>query len=296
MKAAEKADCVRASLGQLALTEALELFDLPRSTWFYQKSRQEYEQRHSDLVAPLLEATTESPEYGYRRMASELSERLDRPVNAKVVRRLNQVLGLTPLRKPKSPKKSVVRQTIEECGDRANLVAALDEIDLFHVLCTDFTEIWFAKGKAVLMPILDHHSKDILGWDLGHTANTELALRAWKRARARLHRLGISLAGIIMHHDRDSVYTSEQWVRTLLLRDGLRLSYALRGAPDNPEMESWNGRFKTENQDLFAEARTFEELRQVVSRRILYYCRKRRHSTLENATPRDYVKWRLEEE
>ena len=101
---------------------------------------------------------------------------------------------------------------------------------------------------------------------------------------------------MIIHHDRDSVYTSEAWVRKLVVGDGVRLSYALRGARDNPEMESWNGRFKTENADLFADAGTFEALAVIVEQRMKYYTDRRRHSSIGNQAPRAYVRQLLAQE
>ena len=44
---------------------------------------------------------------------------------------------------------------------------------------------------------------------------------------------------MIVHHDRDPVFTGHGWTGKLLLSDGVRLSYALGGAKDNPEMESF---------------------------------------------------------
>jgi transposase InsO family protein len=216
-------------------------------------------------------------------------------VNTKVVRRLAQSLGLTQLRKRRGPKQSAVRRTLDELGQRVNLVADLEEIDLYQVVYTDFTELVYGGGKAWLMAIIDHDSKDVLGWSLGRHANVDLALRAWRRARQRLRRLGVPIRGMILHHDRDSVYTSDRWVRSLLIQDGVRLSYALRGAKDNPAMESWHGRLKQENAGLFAEAPTLDELEVVVGARIRYYTARRRHSTLGNIAPRTYVRRRLKE-
>jgi len=39
---------------------------------------------------------------------------------------------------------------------------------------------------------------------------------------------------------------SERWTHQMLKADKLRLSYALRGAKDNPWIESFNSRFKEE--------------------------------------------------
>lgn len=293
MNTAEKVAHVSRVAGEFGLDPALAAIGLPRSTWFYQQRRISYEERHGDLRGLMLKVASESPEYGYRRMATELSERADRPVNTKVVRRLAQSLGLTQLRKPRGPRKSTIRRTLDGLGKRANLVADLAEVDLYEVLYTDFTEIVYGSGKAWLIPLLDHDSKDIVGWALGPRANRELALQAWSRARRRLRTLGVSLRTVIVHHDRDTVFTSERWVRRLVMEDGVRLSYALRGARDNPHVESWNGRFKQENADLFREAATFRDLEAVVKARIKYYTERRRHSTLGNVAPRSYVRGRL---
>jgi len=93
-----------------------------------------------------------------------------------------------------------------------------------------------------------------------------------------------------MHHDQDSVYTGYGWISQLLLEDKARLSYALNGAKDNTEMESFNGRFKTENRSLFLDAQNLEQLDQIVAKRMHYYNAERRHSSLDYVSPLAYVK------
>ena len=92
-----------------------------------------------------------------------------------------------------------------------------------------------------------------------------------------------------MHHDRDPVFTSYAWTAQLLLDDAVRLSYALRGAKDNPEMESFNGRFKTEGHSLFLEAQSLDELVAVVDDRMRYYNTERRHSSIGYVPPLTYI-------
>lgn len=67
------------------------------------------------------------------------------------------------------------------------------------------------------------------------------------------------------------------------------MSYTLRGALDNPEMESFNSRFKTENRSLFEDAEDLEELVTVVGDRMAYFNAVRRHSTLGNQAPLIYL-------
>ncbi len=80
------------------------------------------------------------------------------------------------------------------------------------------------------------------------------------------------------------------WTGQLLLKEKVRLSYALDGAKDNPEMESFNGRFKQEGNSLFLDAGDMEELRLVISRQMKYYNTKRRHSSLGYVSPMSYIR------
>jgi transposase InsO family protein len=139
------------------------------------------------------------------------------------------------------------------------------------------------------MPIVGHGSKLVFGWAVGERPNTQLALQAWERAKQVLQRLPVPYAGMIMHHDRDPIYTGDRWTWQLLIKDELRLSYALRGAKDNPEMESFNGRFKTEGRSLFLEAQSLSELVEVVGQRMMHYNTVRRHSSIGYVAPLSYI-------
>jgi putative transposase len=295
MTVSEKAALVRDARDEYGLGPALSALSLARSSWHYQSHRTRYDEKHKELQRPLLAIAKKHPDYGYRRATTELSNQVGRRVNSKVVRKLAQMWGLTVLRRPKAPRPSSIRRTITEAGDRANLLLRMNDIAAFSVLVTDFTELRYAHGKVWLMPILGLVSKLVFGYAVGRRSTT-LALRAWAHARRCLRRLGVPVEGLIIHHDRDSVYTSDAWVRRHLIEDKTRLSYALRGARDNSEMESFNGRFKTENGELFAEAETVEQLLMLVRRRLAYYNRERRHSSLGNRTPWSVVQELIAEE
>ena len=168
----------------------------------------------------------------------------------------------------------------------------MSEIRLFQVAYTDFTELRYADGsrKAYLMPLIGHVCKMAYGWAVGAHADTTLALEAWQAAQATFHELRISPADMIVHHDQDPVYTGYGWSAQLLLKDQARLSYALNGAKDNPQMESFIGRFKTENHSLLLEAADLPELCSVVTEQMLYYNTQRRHSSLGYMSPLAYIK------
>ena len=117
------------------------------------------------------------------------------------------------------------------------VVAQLDKIALFQVSYTDFTELVYANGrrKAQLLPIIGHVSKMVYGWAVSEHTDTELALLAWGQAKKTLQQLDIPYDGMIVHHDQDAVFTGYEWARRLVLEDGVRLSFTLRGFKDNPE-------------------------------------------------------------
>jgi putative transposase len=290
MTTEQKVDLVAGALDEFGLKTVLSAVELPRSTWYYQRSeRRTYEEKHADLHRPLNQIAREHPEYGYRRATTELQEAHGIDVCEEVVRRLHQQWSLALARAIKPPKPSEIRRIITEVGGRCNLIAGLEVIAPLKVLVTDFTELVYMTGKAYLMPLVDHVSKLVVGHAVGPSPTKELALEAWKSTLHHLSELGIDPKEIIVHHDRDPVYTSHAWLHRLLVRDHVRVSYALRGAKDNTAMESFNSRFKNENRSLLLEAEDLKDLTRVVDDRICYYNRERRHSTLGNTSPRDYL-------
>ena len=270
------------------LAAALRATGLARSTWYYHtRTRVTYAEKYAHLEAPLKAIAEAHPEYGYRRATAELRETYGQHVNRKVVERLHRLWDL-PLRRVSRPKPSAIRRAIDTAGLRANLLSRRKkaEIGPFEVFYTDFTELRFAGGvrKAWLIPLLDHRTKYVAGFAVGQRANSELALTAWSAAQKALTRFRDSLEGVIVHQDQDPVFTGYAWTGQLLSA-GVRLSYALRGPGDNPEMESFFGRFKVENRSLILDAESVEELKAVVRDRIRYYNRVRRHSSLGDRPP-----------
>ena len=292
MSTAEKVAMAESARECYGLPAVLSVLELPRSNWYYhQKHVKAYTEKYAHLRRPLEEIAQSHPAYGYRRATEELREVYGHKTNHKVVQRLHKEWGLPLLRSVRPPKPSGIRRVITAAGDRINLVAKRDEIGPLEVAYADFTELVYADGhrKAHLMPIVDHSSKIVLGWALGERAITEVALRAWEYARETLIEYGVDLREFILHHDQDPVFTGYRWTARLLLKDRVRISYALNGARDNPEMEAFNSRFKTENRSLLLDAQNLEELSAVVGERMGYYNEIRRHSTIGYQAPERYI-------
>lgn len=292
MSVEQKVALAKEARSAVGLAPALAVLELPRSTWYYhQKQRVSYPERYRYLREPLEAIARAHPEYGYRRTTVELREVYGHPVNHKVVQRLHQAWDLPLLRGTRRPRPGGIRQAITAVGTRANLVAGRAVTRPFEVVYADFSELVYADGKrrAHLIPLLDHASKSVLGWAVGERADTVIALQAWQQARHTLAQRGIAMGGMIVHHDQAPVFTGYGWTAQLLLGDKVRLSYALNGAKDNPEMEAFLSRFKTENHSLFLEVQTLKDLISLVGERMDYYNHERRHSTIGYVSPSTYL-------
>lgn len=288
---AEKVKIVEQNAKAYGLNTTLDAIGLPKSTWYYWKDKKvDYEQKYRHLHAPLVEAVTENPAYGYRRVQSELND-LGYRVGETVVRRVLGVWDLSLRRRAGKPQPSLPRQLLAKGSKGMNLVAGIVEPEPLSVFYTDFTEIRYGRQgkKAYLMPLIDHATKWVVGWAVGPRPNTELALEALKRGGAAMRDVGLSLDGRIVHHDRDTVYTGYTWLRAVLITHRARVSFSENGARGNTTMESFNSRFKGENGSLFFEAANLWELGRLVAQQIEYHNRRRRHSALGYVAPIDYI-------
>ncbi len=292
MSTTQKVTLVRPAVPECGLRPALEAMGLPRATWYsHRRRRRDYPEKYRHLRRPLEAIARGHPEYGYRRVTVELWATWGHDINHKVVQRLQRLWDLPLLRRIRHPRPSGIQQAIASAGRHANLVGDKADIEPFAVLYADFTELRYAGGqqKGYLITLIDHATKVVVGWAVGNRKTTEVALQAWERAQQTLATCAGRWEGMIVHHDQDPVFAGYQWTSRLFLDDGVRVSYSLRGARGNPEMEAFFSRFKTENRSLPLDCQTLEELTGVIARRIDYYNRHRRHSKIGYMAPLIYA-------
>lgn len=72
-----------------------------------------------------------------------------------------------------------------------------------------------------------------------------------------------------LSHRRESI--TKHLLHEVVVRDNVRVSYSDNGAKGNFHMESFNGKFKTENHVLFWEQENLEALEKVANNRVRYY-------------------------
>ena len=287
----ERIELVATHREEHGLNACLRALGVSKGTWHYRmrNGSKAAEREASDraLREPIVEIIRSHPSYGYRRIRPDLEEVLGETVNDKRLRRLLNKWELNVHRTVARSRPSEVRRILEEAEGHLNLLGGRQPGPL-EVLSTDFTELRYAGGtrKAWLMAMVDVDSAWAPGWAVGPSANRRLALRCWSEARDAL---GASTAELTVHSDQDSVYTSYAWLQTLLLEDGVRISYSENGARGNPWIESFWARFKQENASLITEAESLSDLREVVDRQMRYYNRERRHSGVGNRPPLAYL-------
>ena len=292
MTTTQKVTLVRTAGPACGLQPALDAVGLPRATWYYyQRRRRDYPEKYQHLRRPLEAIARGHPEYGYRRVTVELRATWGHDLNHKVVQRLQRLWDLPLLRRTHRPRLSGIQQAVASAGRHANLIGDKADIEPFAVLYADFTELRYASDqqKGYLITLIDHATKVVVGWAVGNRKTTEVALQAWERARQTLATCAGCWEGMIVHHDQDPVFVGYAWTSRLLLDDGVRVSYSLRGARGNPEMEAFFSRFKTENRSLLLDCQTLEELTVMIARRIEYYNRDRRHSKIGCVAPLSYA-------
>ncbi|WP_354667539.1 hypothetical protein [Hydrogenibacillus sp. N12] len=173
----------------------------------------------------------EHPESGDRRLEAELRRR-GIVVHGKRVRRLLHPFELSLTRKVRKPKPNPLLETVVLAKERANLVAGLlseREPDAFEGLTTDFTPLVYGGGKVWFLPILDARSRLVLGYAFSFTPEVQTALQAWERAKAFILTQKGERPKAIVRHDPGGAFLSHAWVGHLLLQEGQRRSYSLRG-------------------------------------------------------------------
>jgi putative transposase len=137
---------------------------------------------------------------------------------------------------------------------------------------------------------LDCYGKLVYAWVLSLHPDTALALASLQPALTELKQWkGGRLEGLIVHQDRGSPYTGGDYVSTVLESQAY-VSYSRPATPgDNPVNESFFSRLKAEWAEMFAEAKTFEALRHLVSRAIAYYNTERYHTSIGCQTPAHFT-------
>ena len=148
----------------------------------------------------------------------------------------------------------------------------------------DITYLRLGSKFLYLAVVLDLYNREIVGWSIGESLETNLVLTALDNA---MRKHGPN-AEIIFHSDRGSQYASEAY-RNFLKRKNMKPSMSRKGnCYDNAYVESWFASLKKEW--IYRKSYSSEtELKALVFEYIeVWYNKKRRHSSLGYLSPEMY--------
>jgi len=192
----------------------------------------------------------------------------------------------------------MIKTILLKLADKVNLLIKKTTSNPLEAITSDITELKYAGNikKAYLCIHKDHKGQFVYGYKLSENADTNLVISSFKKCISNIQKLTkIKIQNlekrIIFHSDQGSVYTSYEYVQTVLNYKNSILSYSTPGTPtDNAGQESFFGRFKDENYDEIKEIQTFKQLEIFINKKIWYYNHKRIHTSIGYTTPIIYTK------
>jgi putative transposase len=107
---------------------------------------------------------------------------------------------------------------------------------------TDITYIRTGEGWLYLVVVIDLHSRMVVGWSMSHKQDKQLVLQAvlmalWQRKEDE---------AVILHSDRGTQFTSDEYQRFLRARGVISSMSAVGSCADNAAAESFFGILKRE--------------------------------------------------
>ena len=249
---------------------------IARSTYYYKPKRKPSDM---ELATKIEDIALDYPYYGYRRITAELC-RQGLKVNHKRVLRLmrdkNLLCRVVRSFKATTDSSHGLRKYPNLIYDM--LPCRIDE--LWHA---DITYIRIATSFVYLAAIVDGFSRKVIGYGLGRTLSSDLAIAALKDAISKRN-----TSDLIHHSDQGIQYCSYEYV-DILKAHGIAISMSAKANPyDNAKIESFFRTLKVEEVYMF-EYETYAE----VLERIPYfieevYNKKRLHSSLGYMPPEEF--------
>jgi transposase InsO family protein len=222
----------------------------------------------------------ESPAYGYRRITAELQRR-GFEVNHKRVLRMMREDNLLCVRRRSFV---VTTDSRHNLPIYPNLAGQILPTAINQLWVADITYIRLRVEFVYLAVVLDAFSRRVVGWALGRTLQTELAVAALRMALSDRK----PQAGMVHHSDRGVQYASQQYTE-LLKQHEAQISMSRKGNPyDNAACESFMKTLKYE--EVYRnDYRDFDDAHASIHEFLeCVYNQKRLHSALGYVPPAEY--------
>jgi putative transposase len=258
---------------EASIQQLCNVFDLPRSSYYYQSMRRD----EADLVAAIEAVLMRRPWFGYRRVVAQLHREgvmVGETVTRRILRQLAHTRSVGQVRvQTTDSSHSYTRYT--------NLIRGMKPKLPNQIWVADITYIRFGMHFLYLAVILDAFSRAVRGWALSRSLSQDLSLDALKMALTKG-------APLIFHSDQGSQYSA--WLHTDMLDTaGVRISMSDRGKPtQNGIAERFMRTLKDEHVD-YADYADFQDARLQIAHWLeVEYNTQRIHSSLNYPTPAEF--------
>ena len=255
----------------------LEIAQLARSTFYYQRNRQNAGDKYAQAKEEIQTIFHENKgRYGYRRVWIELRNR-GISLNHKTVQRLMKEMSLicrVRMKKYRSYKGETGKIANNElnrefCAERPN-----------QKWVTDITQFRLFGQKLYLSPILDLYSGDIVTYTISDSPNLLMVTTMLEQAFRKIP----DGTGLMLHSDQGWHYQHKQY-RQMLAEKGVTQSMSRKGnCYDNSVMENFFGHLKSELLYL-QEFESIDHFKEELIAYIDYYNNRRIKARLKGLPP-----------
>jgi putative transposase len=276
-----------------SISRVCKLCGLSKNTYYHHKHPDErFVDKFECIKIKVKKIIAKNGAYGVKRIKQALFDKYNIVVGRDALGRLLRLWSLGLPRKLRTSKKSVIKEILEAMADRVNLLIRTKITEPFKAITSDITVIIYNNGKdkAYLAVHKDVFGQMVYGWELGATMEAKLVIASFRMAMQTIKKLaGKIMDELLGHSDQGSQYTSYEYVSEVLKHKWI-LSYSTPGTPtENPGQESFFGRLKDECKTEFNEAKTFAELKKLISKKISYYNNERLHTSINLKSPRKFT-------
>ena len=237
----EKTVLVDALRTTYPLNDLLRELGLPRSSYFYHRSRVEVADKYAEVrraMADIFERNYRC--YGYRRIHASLS-RQSLKISEKVVRRLMKqecLVAVARRRRRYGSYMGEITPAPDNLLNRDFRARAPNEKWL-----TDVTEFQIPAGKVYLSPMIDCYDGMVVSWSIGTRPDAELVNTMLDAA---IETVAASSDRPVVHSDRGGHYRWPGWLSRISDAKLVRSMSRKGCSPDNAACEGFFGRLKNE--------------------------------------------------
>lgn len=257
---------------KLSQEQQCALLEVPRSTYYYKP----VVKQEASIIERIMQIYQTYPVYGYRRITACL-QRDGMAINKKRVQRLMKTTGLKAI--------SLGPVTTRyKAGDKIypNLLKNTLINSPFQAYQTDITYIRTIYGFMYLTALIDSYSRYVVSWRLSNSLSSNSCLDALTDA------LSFYPLPLIVHSDRGSQFTSQEWAHTLT-QHNISISMSGQGKSNqNAKIERLWRTLKYE----FLYIYTFKnalDLKKMITQFVSWYNHERPHQALNYKTPAETI-------